>query len=164
MSKLSLTSILFGAGTVVAVATGYLLYQLDRSSPGQAITPLVSQNIDQASGEAASADASTKQTPAVEEDQNQSQSDQASDTQAQDSAKETEIASLQVEVKEPTISLLRVEPDGSVVIAGTGPKNSIISLLNGTQVIGETKSLGQGDYTLVLDTPLQSGQHMLAGL
>jgi hypothetical protein len=65
-------------------------------------------------------------------------------------------------VREPAIELVRVEPQGETVIAGTAaPGTELIVLDNGvaigTAVAGET-----GDWMLMPDTPLGGGDHEIA--
>ncbi len=61
----------------------------------------------------------------------------------------------------PVFSLLRVEKDGSVVVAGTGPGKSLITLWDGAVELGKTTSGGEGDFVFVLDKPLAPGVHEL---
>ena len=63
---------------------------------------------------------------------------------------------------ELVFSILRVEPDGSAVIAGSGPENSSVRLLDGGDIISTTQSGGGGDFAFVLDTPLEPGPHELS--
>lgn len=58
----------------------------------------------------------------------------------------------------PEITLLRAEPDGSVVMAGTGEPGSDITVYGGTGVIGETSAESSGDWTLVPEAPLPAGE------
>lgn len=61
----------------------------------------------------------------------------------------------------PRFDILRVEKDGSVVIAGHGPGESKIEILNGEPVIASTSSGKSGDFAIVLDIPLAPGTHQL---
>ncbi|MEM9277712.1 MAG: LysM peptidoglycan-binding domain-containing protein [Pseudomonadota bacterium] len=61
----------------------------------------------------------------------------------------------------PVFSLLRVEKDGSTVIAGTGAANSEVTLFNGQTELGKTTSGAEGDFVFVLDNPLPPGSHEL---
>jgi len=61
----------------------------------------------------------------------------------------------------PTFSTLRVEQDGSTVIAGSGPENSKIEILNGAIVIAKTEAASNGDFVVVLDEPLKPGSYSL---
>jgi len=64
-------------------------------------------------------------------------------------------------IEPPVFTLLRVEKDGSAVIAGTGPGNTEITLLDGNEELGKTKSGAEGDFAFVLDKPLTAGLHEL---
>lgn len=61
----------------------------------------------------------------------------------------------------PTFDLLRVEPDGSVVIAGKATPDVSIEVLNGETVIARTTSTPDGDFVAVLDVPLGPGDYQL---
>lgn len=61
----------------------------------------------------------------------------------------------------PAFTLLRVEKDGSTVVAGTGPADSEVTLFNGREEIATAKSGPTGDFAFVLDTPLAPGPHEL---
>jgi len=66
-----------------------------------------------------------------------------------------------VELILPDFSVLRVEPDGNAVIAGTGPANSEIELIDGEVSIAKTTSGSTGDFAFVLERPLAPGVHHL---
>ena len=61
----------------------------------------------------------------------------------------------------PTFELVRVEKDGSTVIAGIGQANQIIELLDGDKKLADTKVSSAGDFVFVLDKPLEPGAHQL---
>ena len=65
-----------------------------------------------------------------------------------------------VQIK-PIFELVRVEKDGSTVIAGTGEANQIIELLDGDQKLADTKANSVGEFVFVLDKPLEPGAHEL---
>ncbi|WP_062212110.1 LysM peptidoglycan-binding domain-containing protein [Aureimonas sp. AU12] len=59
----------------------------------------------------------------------------------------------------PSFDIVRVEPDGSAVIAGRGRPNATIVLRNGEAALTETRSDANGDF--VLDFALPVGEHRL---
>ncbi len=59
----------------------------------------------------------------------------------------------------PTFDIVRVEPDGSMVIAGAATPNADVELLAGTSVIGTAKAGPTGDFAVVLDDPLAPGDY-----
>jgi nucleoid-associated protein YgaU len=63
--------------------------------------------------------------------------------------------------KLPTFDVLRVEPDGSTVIAGTAEPNSKLEIIDGDKVLMGTDVGASGDFAAVLDTPLAGGDHQL---
>lgn len=63
--------------------------------------------------------------------------------------------------KAPTFDVLRVEPDGSAVIAGKATPGSKLEIINNGQVIAQTTVEGSGDFVAVLENPLKPGDHQI---
>lgn len=61
----------------------------------------------------------------------------------------------------PSFDIVRVEPDGSVVIAGRAAPQSQVDLLTGGGVVGGAKADATGDFAIVLDKPLAPGDYQL---
>jgi hypothetical protein len=61
----------------------------------------------------------------------------------------------------PRFDVLRVEPDGSTVIAGNAVAGAKVEILNGGQVISSQTVDATGDFAAVLDQPLAPGDHSL---
>ncbi|MEJ8308446.1 LysM peptidoglycan-binding domain-containing protein [Agrobacterium larrymoorei] len=61
----------------------------------------------------------------------------------------------------PTFDVLRVEPNGSAVIAGKAQPGSQLEIINKGEVIAKTPVEGSGDFAAVLDNPLPPGDHEL---
>ncbi|RIY03510.1 LysM peptidoglycan-binding domain-containing protein [Aureimonas flava] len=59
----------------------------------------------------------------------------------------------------PGFDVVRVEPDGSAVIAGKGAANEAISLTDGTRTLGEARTDANGDFVMTLSLP--QGSHRL---
>lgn len=71
---------------------------------------------------------------------------------------------LQVAVIDPAMprfDILRVEPDGSAVVAGSAKPDSTVELMSGGVVVATAKAGPGGDFAMVLDTPLAKGGHEL---
>ncbi len=62
----------------------------------------------------------------------------------------------------PSFDVLRVEPDGSTVIAGSAEPNSKLEIVDGDKVVTTTQVGPSGDFVAVLDNPLPPGDHELA--
>jgi nucleoid-associated protein YgaU len=83
-------------------------------------------------------------------------------TQAADSADAAQNASQPDEAAGlPSFDVLRVEKDGSTVIAGKAAPNSKIEIVDGGKVIASTQTGDSGDFVAVLDNPLGVGDHQL---
>lgn len=76
-------------------------------------------------------------------------------------AGEAQNAARNEEVSPPSFDLVRVEPDGSMVIAGQAPANARVEILQGTRVLGTTTSGTNGDFAVVLDEPLAPGDYQI---
>jgi nucleoid-associated protein YgaU len=61
----------------------------------------------------------------------------------------------------PSFDVLRVEKDGSTVIAGGASPKAKVEVLDGDKIIGSATAGGSGDFAIVLDNPLAPGDHSL---
>lgn len=68
-------------------------------------------------------------------------------------------ADVQADVIVPSFGLLRVEPDGSTLIAGSAGPNAGIEILTRSETIAATKAEANGDFVAVLDDPLKPGDY-----
>ncbi len=59
----------------------------------------------------------------------------------------------------PTFSILRVEPDGSTVVAGSATPGVVLEVFSGDTVLAETEVGPSGDFVTVFDEPLPPGDH-----
>ena len=61
----------------------------------------------------------------------------------------------------PSFDVLRVEPDGSTVIAGKAEPGTTLDIMNGETVIASTQVGSTGDFAVILDNPLPAGDYQL---
>lgn len=61
----------------------------------------------------------------------------------------------------PVFDVLRLEGNGSLVIAGKASPNSTIDVISKTRVLGSAKAGENGDFAIVLDEMLKSGDYQL---
>ena len=61
----------------------------------------------------------------------------------------------------PRFDVLRVEPDGSTVIAGNAAPGAKLEIVSGDKVIATLNVEPSGDFAAVLDQPLPPGDHSL---
>jgi nucleoid-associated protein YgaU len=61
----------------------------------------------------------------------------------------------------PSFDVLRVEPDGSTVIAGKAEPGTMLDIMNGETVIASTQVGSSGDFAVILDNPLPAGDYQL---
>ncbi|MBC8128697.1 MAG: LysM peptidoglycan-binding domain-containing protein [Rhizobiaceae bacterium] len=65
------------------------------------------------------------------------------------------------ELEPPTFDILRVEPDGSALVAGRAPAGATITLYDGEKPVAKESASGDGEFVIVLDPPLPVGDHAL---
>ena len=58
--------------------------------------------------------------------------------------------------------MVRVEGDGSIVIAGKAAPNAKVEIVTGARVIGRTIAGPDGDFAIIVDEPLKPGGYQLA--
>jgi len=146
------------AGVAVAGVLGYNLIELDAGKPNteqtstsNIIAPEASQKTEQQNTPAATKELEAKTETAKLESNLEAQSKNITPSIA--------------EPELPEFDLLRVEKDGSAVVAGSAPVGSseveLIDASDGNKVLGTAKVLPSGDFAIVLDKPMKSGSHEL---
>ena len=65
------------------------------------------------------------------------------------------------EVIVPSFDLLRVDPRGSIVIAGRAAPESDVEVVTGSRVLAKSKSDGSGDFVVVFDEELKPGDYQI---
>ena len=61
----------------------------------------------------------------------------------------------------PSFDVVRLESDGSIVIAGKAAAGATVDLLVGSNVIGSAVAGEEGDFAVVLDDPLKPGDYQI---
>lgn len=61
----------------------------------------------------------------------------------------------------PTFDVLRVEGDGSAVVAGKAAPGSTVELFDGSSVLGKAVAGPDGAFAIVLEDPLKAGDHQI---
>jgi nucleoid-associated protein YgaU len=64
-------------------------------------------------------------------------------------------------VTAPEFDIVRVEPDGSMVIAGRAAPRSLVEVLTGRRVLAATQAGPDGDFAAILDEPLEPGDYQI---
>lgn len=150
MAITSLRALLFTAGGVVAVGSAaYVSGAFDRQPvppiPAQvaAVAPAEPASPAVASGTESRVPATVPAAPA------------ATTPQTPDAPKAV------AGVIAPTFDVVRVEGDGSVVVAGKAAPNSKVEIVHGSVVLGEAKAGADGAFAIVLDDPLKPGDYQI---
>ncbi len=141
------------AGTVTAAGGGYLLV----NNTSDTTPPAVQQGTAQPapSGDAAPKEPETK----AAEDPAAKPSEQVASLPETKPEAKPEVST--ADPKLPTFDVLRVEKDGSVVIAGSGPANSLVEIMEGDEVLANSRSGADGEFAIVFEKPLAAGDHEL---
>ncbi|MCP9233590.1 LysM peptidoglycan-binding domain-containing protein [Mesorhizobium sp. LMG 17147] len=61
----------------------------------------------------------------------------------------------------PTFDIVRVESNGSIVVAGNAATNAKVEILNGSTVLGSTVAGPDGAFAIILDDPLKPGDYTI---
>ncbi|MER8386055.1 LysM peptidoglycan-binding domain-containing protein [Mesorhizobium sp. M1380] len=61
----------------------------------------------------------------------------------------------------PTFDIVRVESNGSIVVAGNAAPNAKVEILNGSAVLGSTVAGPDGAFAIILDDPLKPGDYTI---
>ncbi|MDQ2703737.1 MAG: hypothetical protein M3Y43_01085, partial [Pseudomonadota bacterium] len=61
----------------------------------------------------------------------------------------------------PSFDVVRVEGDGSIVVAGKAAPNAVVDLVVGSNVIGSATAGVDGAFAVVLDDPLKPGDYQI---
>lgn len=61
----------------------------------------------------------------------------------------------------PSFDVVRVEPNGGLVIAGHAKGGSNVEIVSGSEVLGKAQAGQQGDFAVVLEKPLKPGDYQL---
>lgn len=64
-------------------------------------------------------------------------------------------------VMAPLFDVLRVQADGSVIIAGKADKDSHVEVVSGADVLGSTKAETNGDFAIIVSETLKPGDYQL---
>ncbi|MDA4846927.1 LysM peptidoglycan-binding domain-containing protein [Hoeflea poritis] len=129
------------AGLLIIIIVGVYVYQTDPFAEPDA-TETAQQ------GETGSEPAATgdeEKTAAAQPDNNESGSESAS-------GDETEVSA-------PTFDVVRVEPDGSTLIAGQTTPGTQVEIVSGGQVIAKADAGASGDFVAVVEEALKPGDH-----
>jgi len=156
--------LLFLAGLLIAgFGAAYYNGVFDRQAPHQAaVTQPATATAEGSSAEKtepAETVAETEKARAKSEESAGADEALVEDTTAAEEAAADEAKVEEAQVVVPSFDLLRVEPDGSLVIAGQAAPNSTVEIVNGSSVLASAKTEASGDFVSVLDRALKPGDH-----
>jgi len=61
----------------------------------------------------------------------------------------------------PRFDIVRVEPDGNVIIAGAAAAGSLVEVVTGSRTLGDATATGRGDFAVILSEPLEPGDYII---
>jgi nucleoid-associated protein YgaU len=133
-------------------------------APAQPAAPQASASQSNASGQAPSSASPSSANPTsanpAQPGQPQAAAPQGAAGQ-QPASQPASQAAAQVPALTPSFDVLRVEPDGSTVIAGRASPHSTLEVTDGNSVVAKVDVGPSGDFAAVLDNPLPPGDHQL---
>lgn len=148
MTRKLVIQLLVLAGVVGAGGLGYMFWQRANMTPGESVqapgetaTPSGGESVQAPGSDAPAAGTATETTapaPTGEGDKEQATADAG---------------------KVPSFDLMRVEKDGSAVVAGQSEAGAIVALLSNGKVVGKGIANASGEFAIVLDEPLAPGAH-----
>ncbi|GGE97580.1 LysM peptidoglycan-binding domain-containing protein [Stappia taiwanensis] len=145
MSRKVLVQLLVVAGIVAAGALGFGWWKTQQQDEAGKPAPEVSAQAPQ-TGESAV-------TPDADEAASGDAAQQTAD------ADETGTDEAGTEASVPTFDVMRVERDGSAVVAGRSEPGAIVALLSNGKVVGKGIANATGEFAIVLEEPLAPGAH-----
>jgi len=170
MSRTTVIQLLVLAGIVGTGALGFGLWQAQTGSriAGDPEAPATTQAPDAGTpaedgapsggaDEGRSATASAPESDAAQAP-GQARESAAGQTDTADTADTGESATAKAG-DGPSFDLMRVEPDGSAVVAGRTEAGAIVALLSNGKVVGKGVANAAGEFAIVLDEPLETGAH-----
>jgi len=167
-------------GVVVAGIIGYaIINPSDRDSkPTVIVSETTVDEDDAAATETLNSDVVQEETQQAVEEKAETTAEETASLKPDNASNEKPVtapqkdAGLEDEVKnqtdkpvtgvvKPSFDVVRVERDGSAVIAGRAAGNQKIELVDGDRKIADATTGGSGEFVIVLDTPLTPGTHEL---
>lgn len=161
---------------VLAVATllmvFFVLPNISKDKPAETPVATVTEKTAEGGGETTTADGKQARPTGTGEATAEGETPAAGTTGEQATSTETataETAGADAASADPTagwvtpaFDLLRVEPDGSTVIAGRGQPNTKLEIKSGETVVATADIGPSGDFAAVLDQPLAAGDYQLS--
>lgn len=139
-----------GVVTAIVIGAFFLAPNIFKTNPESASQPTSQTNMVDATANAPEAPAATAgEGQGLPADAAKAESDAADPAVASDSW------------ITPSFDVLRVEPDGSTVIAGKAEPGTTLDIMNGETVIASTQVGSSGDFAVILDNPLPAGDYQL---
>ncbi|WP_349360881.1 Ig-like domain-containing protein [Stappia sp.] len=177
MSRTTVIQLLVLAGIVGAGALGFGLWQAqtggggagDPDAPATARAPDTGSTAEDGTPSGSGDEGLTATAPAPETDAAQAPASgdapgtDAAQTDMGDTADRADTTTADAGATNagdgPSFDLMRVEPDGSAVVAGRTEAGAIVALLSNGKVVGKGVANAAGEFAIVLDEPLETGAH-----
>lgn len=106
--------------------------------------------------------ASLPETPAEQKPQEEAQEEAPAASEQASLPDDPATTGKQPRLSAPAFDVVRVEPDGSVLVAGKAPAGATVELLSGETVLGTASADASGNFVIVLDDTLPGGDYVLS--
>lgn len=124
---------------------------------------LAEEAAEQAAQDAAKAEEEAAKIAAAEKAvEQEAEPEKAANVEITTNETSAEQTSKPVDANMPTFDLVRVEPDGSTLVAGRGAPNATIILRDGDKNIGEAISGESGEWVIIVDEPIKQATATLS--
>ncbi|NVD38315.1 LysM peptidoglycan-binding domain-containing protein [Ensifer sp. HO-A22] len=148
--------------TVLAAATALMVFVVQPNlRGGKEASADGTANAPAQTGETASSTGGPQPTPAASAETAAKPDDASKVAEPQPVASAVDAKPPVEDASIPGFDVLRVEPDGSTVVAGHAAPGAKLEILNGTTVVGTADVGVTGDFAAVFDTPLPAGDYQL---
>jgi nucleoid-associated protein YgaU len=153
--------IVLAAATLLMVF--FVLPNMNKEKPAETPVATLVGKPAEGGGETTTADGKqARSTPAQTEGETQATATATEEAAREETAKtDAKPADPAAAWVTPAFDLLRVEPDGSTVIAGRGQPNTKLEIRNGETVVATADIGPSGDFAAVFDQPLAAGDYQL---
>ena len=156
--------IVLAAATLLMVF--FVLPNMDKEKPAETAVANLTNSTTEGGGETATAEPAGGAQATAEGEKPAAETATATETATETGTEQT--AKAEATPADPTagwvtpaFDLLRVEPNGSTVIAGRGQPNTKLEIRSGDTVVATADIGPSGDFAAVFDKPLVAGDHEL---
>jgi len=141
---------------LVVIILGYLIWSSQTTAPDEQAAPAEAASDESAPAEAAPATNATQpsaEAPAPEATVESNAAAPASEAAPAADTTSTASTAAVVDENAPTFDTVRIEADGTALIAGHAPPGAKVRILLGNEIVAEAEADGRGNFVAFLNVP-----------